>query len=76
MAVGVASTRAQGQNTTRIVTARIISPEISQVSAAALKAITTIQVAQLSVIPTIFGLPYHWRLHLQLFYQQEGILLS
>ena len=31
MAVGVASTRAQGQNTTRMVTARMISPVISQV---------------------------------------------
>ena len=37
MAVGVASTRAQGQKTTKIVTARMISPEINQVSAAALR---------------------------------------
>ncbi len=35
MAVGVASTRAHGQKTTRIVTARMISPVISHVSAAA-----------------------------------------
>ena len=57
IAVGVASTSAQGQNTTRMVTARMIAPVISQVSAAALSAMTTIQVAQRSAIPTIFALP-------------------
>ena len=46
MAVGVARTSAQGQNTTSMVTARIISCVKSQVSAAALSAMTTIQVAQ------------------------------
>ena len=57
MAVGVASTSAQGQNTTRIVTARKISPVTSHVSAALDNAITTIQVAQRSARPTIFALP-------------------
>ena len=57
MAVGVASTRAQGQNTTRMVTARMISSVISQVSPAAARAITTIQVAQRSARPTILALP-------------------
>ena len=57
MAVGVAKTKAQGQKTTRIVTARIISPLITQVRAAAVRAITTIQVAQRSAMPTIFALP-------------------
>ena len=57
IAVGVASTSAQGQNTTRIVTARMISPLMSQVSAAAVRAITTIHVAQRSATPTILALP-------------------
>ena len=57
MAVGVASTSAQGQKTTSIVTARIISPVKAQVSAAAESAITTIQVAQRSARPTIFAFP-------------------
>ena len=57
MAVGVARTRAQGQNTTRMVTARIISPVTAQVMAAALSAMTTIQVAQRSARPTILALP-------------------
>ena len=57
MAVGVASTSAQGQNTTRIVTARMISPVMSHVSAAAESAMTTIHVAQRSARPTIFALP-------------------
>ena len=57
MAVGVASTRAQGQNTTKIVTARISSPVTKPVMAAADRAITTIQVAHRSASPTIFALP-------------------
>ena len=57
MAVGVASTSAHGQNTTRIVTARMISSVISHVSAAAVRAITTIQVAQRSARPTMRALP-------------------
>ena len=57
MAVGVASTRAQGQNTTRMVTARMISPVISQVRRAADRAMTTIQVAHRSASPTILALP-------------------
>ena len=57
MAVGVAKTRAQGQKTTRMVTARMISPVRSQVKAAALRAITTIQVAHRSAMPTIFAFP-------------------
>ena len=57
IAVGVASTRAQGQKTTRIVTARIIFPEISQVRNAAVSAVTTIHVAQRSAMPTIFAFP-------------------
>ena len=57
IAVGVASTKAHGQNTTRIVTALIICPVTSQVITAALNAITTIQVAHLSAIPTIFAFP-------------------
>ena len=56
IAVGVARTRAHGQKTTRMVTARMIWPEISHVRTAALKAITTIQVAHRSAIPTIFAL--------------------
>ena len=48
IAVGVASTRAQGQNTTRMVTERMICPVKSQVSTAALKAIITIHVAHRS----------------------------
>ena len=57
MAVGVASTSAQGQNTTRMVTARMSSPEISQVSSAAESAMTTIQVAHRSAMPTILAFP-------------------
>ena len=57
MAVGVARTKAQGQNTTNIVTALIISPVKNQVRPAADNAITTIQVAHLSAIPTILALP-------------------
>ena len=57
MAVGVASTRAQGQNTTRMVTERMISPVNSQVSTAADRAMTTIQVAQRSARPTILAFP-------------------
>ena len=57
MAVGVASTRAQGQNTTRMVTARITWPVNSQVRAAAVSARITIQVAHRSARPTIFALP-------------------
>ena len=57
MAVGVARTNAQGQKTTRIVTARIISPVKNQVKAAEVRAMTTIQVAQRSAIPTILALP-------------------
>ena len=56
MAVGVASTSAQGQKTTRIVTARMISPEMSHVSAAAVRAMTTIHAAQRSDRPTILAL--------------------
>ena len=44
-----------GKNTTKIVTARIISPVIAQVNPAADNAITTIHVAHLSAIPTIFA---------------------
>ena len=57
IAVGVASTRAQGQKTTRMVTARMISLVKTQVRAAALSAMTTIQVAHRSASPTIFALP-------------------
>ena len=57
MAVGVASTRAQGQNTTSMVTARIISPVTAQVMPAASRAVTTTQVAQRSARPTILALP-------------------
>ena len=57
MAVGVASTSAQGQNTTRMVTARMIWPVKSHVRAAALRAITTIQVAHRSASPTIRAFP-------------------
>ena len=57
IAVGVANTNAHGQNTTKIVTARIISPVIAQVNPAADNAITTIHVAHLSAIPTIFAFP-------------------
>ena len=57
MAVGVASTSAQGQKTTRIVTARMISPENIHVSAAAVSAMTTIHVVQRSARPTILALP-------------------
>jgi len=57
MAVGVASTRAQGQKTTRMVTARSTSPVTIQVPAAAVRAVTTIQVAQRSARLTIRALP-------------------
>ena len=57
MAVGVARTRAQGQKTTSIVTARMIYPVASQVTMAAVRAMMTIQVAQRSAIPTIFAFP-------------------
>ena len=57
MAVGVASTSAQGQNTTRMVTARMISPVTSHVPAAAVRAMTTIQVAHRSARRTILALP-------------------
>ena len=57
MAIGVASTNAHGQNTTSIVTALIICPVKSHVSAAADNATTTIHVAHLSAVPTIFALP-------------------
>ena len=57
IAVGVARTNEHGQNTTKIVTALIISPLTIQVIAAALSAIITIQVAHLSASPTIFALP-------------------
>ena len=57
MAVGVARTRAQGQNTTKMVTARMICPVMSQVRTAAVRAITTIHVAQRSAIPTILAFP-------------------
>ena len=55
IAVGVAKTRAQGQKTTKMVTARIISPVMIQVRSAAVRAITTIHVAQRSAIPTILA---------------------
>ena len=57
IAVGVASTSAQGQNTTRMVTARMISSVNIQVRAAAERAMTTIQVAHLSASPTILAFP-------------------
>ena len=57
MAVGVASTRAQGQNTTRMVTARMGSRVMRPVRAAAVRAATTIQVAHRSARPTILALP-------------------
>ena len=57
MAVGVASTRAQGQKTTRMVTARSTSPGTIQAPAAAVRAVTTIQVAQRSARLTIRALP-------------------
>ncbi|MNP10450.1 hypothetical protein D3C76_1026010 [compost metagenome] len=57
IAVGVANTKEHGQNTTSIVTERMISPVINQVAAADIKAITTIQVAHLSAIPTILAFP-------------------
>ena len=47
-AVGVASTSAQGQNTTRMVTARINSPVAIQAPPAETRAMATIQVAQRS----------------------------
>ncbi len=53
MAVGVAKTSAQGQKTTRIVTARKISFVTSQVTIAVLKEATTIHVAHLSAVRTI-----------------------
>ena len=57
IAVGVARTSAHGQKTTRIVTARMISPESSHVSAAAVSAMTTTHVANRSAKPTIFAFP-------------------
>ena len=57
MAVGVASTSEQGQNTTRMVTARIARPVTAHVMAAALSAMTTIHTAQRPARPTIFALP-------------------
>ena len=57
MAVGVASTKAQGQKTTSMVTARMIWPDISQVRAAAVRAMTTIQVAHRSASLTILAFP-------------------
>ncbi len=57
MAVGVASTSAHGQNTTRMVTARMICPVTAHVMAAALSAMMTIHVAQRSAMPTILALP-------------------
>ena len=57
MAVGVASTSEQGQNTTRMVTARMISPVTSHVASAAENAPATIQVAQRSARRTTFALP-------------------
>lgn len=57
IAVGVASTSAQGQNTTRMVTERISSPVTSQASPAEARAMTTIQVAQRSATLTIPAFP-------------------
>ena len=57
MAVGVASTRAQGQNTTRMVTARIRSLVMNPIRMDAVNAVTTIHVAQRSASPTIFAFP-------------------
>ena len=57
MAVGVASTSAQGQKTTRMVTARSTSPLMIQVPAAASRAVSTIQVAQRSARRTMRALP-------------------
>ena len=57
IAVGVASTREHGQNTTRIVTALMISPVMIHVSAAAVSAVTTIHTAHLSASLTIFAFP-------------------
>ena len=57
IAVGVARTRAQGQNTTKIVTERSSCPVANQVITAAVSAITTIQVAHRSASPTIFAFP-------------------
>ena len=57
IAVGVASTSAQGQNTTRIVTARMISPVSHHTPPAETSAITTIHVAHRSASPTIRALP-------------------
>ena len=54
-AVGVASTRAHGQKTTRIVTARISSPVTSHVTQAMESAAATIQVAHRSASRTIFA---------------------
>lgn len=48
MAVGVANTSVQGQKTTKIATARMIWPEMAQVSATAVRAMTTIQMAHRS----------------------------
>ena len=56
MAVGVAKTNAQGQKTTKTVTARMLSPVKIQVAKAVISAMITIQVAHLSARPTIFAL--------------------
>ena len=53
IAVGVASTNAHGQNTTRIVTDLIISNVNRYVNIEAVNAITTIKVAHLSAYLTI-----------------------
>ncbi len=57
MAVGVASTSEQGQNTTSTVTARKISPVTRYTPTAEASAPTTTQVAQRSARRTIFALP-------------------
>ena len=79
MAVGVASTRAQGQKTTRMVTARMISPVISQVRTAAVRAMTTTQVAHRLYQPdhSLNGavFPYLYGLHFkgsELIYRSTG----
>jgi hypothetical protein len=55
MAVGVAKINAQGQNTTKIVTARMISPVYTKVKTAQINAITTMKVAHLSAALTTFA---------------------
>ena len=52
IAVGVAKINAHGQNTTKIVTARIISPVKIKVKTAQINAITTMKVAHLSAVLT------------------------